>query len=334
MVRRNGEIDHLGAGALATDWGSRLLSDRSDLYDPLSYHYGSVWPLFTGWSAMAAYRYGRPHVGYQALMANVLLTFSGALGYVTELLSGDFNSAFGRSSHHQIWSEAMVVTPIMRGLLGVEVTGGGRELRFAPQLPADWDRVSATSVPAGHAKYDLTLERGGGRMTITVSRQADQPSTTSSAPRQLVVSPAFPLDAVVRGVTVNGKPAQFTMIPLGDVQQAQIVVPSPAPQSTIALSYIEGSDVCTEIAAPAPGAENTGLRILRSTASKENLRLVLEGRGGRSYTLFVRTARRIGEVPGVTLTPAPGGKVKAVIAFDGPSSEYARREIVLPLTAR
>jgi glycogen debranching enzyme len=328
------EIDHLGAGALATDWGSRLLSDRSDLYDPLSYHYGSVWPLFTGWSAMAAYRYGRPHVGYQALMANVLLTFSGALGYVTELLSGDFNSAFGRSSHHQIWSEAMVVTPIMRGLLGVEVTGGGRELRFAPQLPADWDRVSATSVPAGHAKYDLTLERGGGRMTITVSRQADQPSTTSSAPRQLVVSPAFPLDAVVRGVTVNGKPAQFTMIPLGDMQQVQIVVLSPAPQSTIALSYIEGSDVYTEIAAPAPGAENTGLRILRSTASKENLRLVLEGRGGRSYTLFVRTPRRIGEVPGVTLTPAPGGKVKAVIAFDGPSSEYARREIVLPLTAR
>ena len=45
----------------------RLLSDRSELYDPLSYHYGSVWPLFTGWASMAAYRYGRPHVGYQAL---------------------------------------------------------------------------------------------------------------------------------------------------------------------------------------------------------------------------------------------------------------------------
>ena len=51
----------------------RLLSDRSALYDPLSYHYGSVWPLFTGWTSMAAYRYGRPHVGYQALMANALL---------------------------------------------------------------------------------------------------------------------------------------------------------------------------------------------------------------------------------------------------------------------
>ena len=116
------EIDHLGSGALATDWGTRMLSNRSELYDPLSYHYGSVWPLFTGWASMAAYRYGRPHVGYQALTANALLTFDGALGYVTELLSGDFNAAFGRSSHHQIWSEAMVVTPFVRGLLGIEVT--------------------------------------------------------------------------------------------------------------------------------------------------------------------------------------------------------------------
>ena len=38
-------------------WGSRILSKRSALYDPLSLHYGSVWPLFTGWSAVAAYRY-------------------------------------------------------------------------------------------------------------------------------------------------------------------------------------------------------------------------------------------------------------------------------------
>ena len=51
---------------------------------------------------MAAYGYGRPHVGYQALMANALLTEPGALGYVTELLSGDVNAAFGRSSHHQV----------------------------------------------------------------------------------------------------------------------------------------------------------------------------------------------------------------------------------------
>ena len=58
------------------------------------------------------------------VMANVLLTYQYALGYVTELLSGDFNAPFGRSSHHQVWSEAMVVTPLVRGLLGHRGHGG------------------------------------------------------------------------------------------------------------------------------------------------------------------------------------------------------------------
>ncbi len=161
--RAQSQVDHLASAAMATDWGHRILSDRSELYDPLSYHYGSVWGLFTGWASMGAYRYGRPHAGYQAAMANVLLTDQYALGYVTELLSGDFNAPFGRSSHHQVWSEAMVVTPLVRGLLGIEATDGGRTLTFAPQLPADWDRVSATNVPAGEARYDLGLERAAGR---------------------------------------------------------------------------------------------------------------------------------------------------------------------------
>ena len=52
-TRADSELDSIGGGALATDWGQRILSNRSELYDPLSYHYGSVWPLFTGWAASA-----------------------------------------------------------------------------------------------------------------------------------------------------------------------------------------------------------------------------------------------------------------------------------------
>ena len=45
--RAQSEIDHLGSGQMMTDWGARIISNQSRLYDPLSYHYGSVWPLFT-----------------------------------------------------------------------------------------------------------------------------------------------------------------------------------------------------------------------------------------------------------------------------------------------
>ena len=119
---------------------------------------------------MGAYGYGRPAVGYQALMANVLLTTSNALGYVTELLSGDYQAPFGRSSHHQVWSEAMVILPAIRGLFGLEARDGGRQLRFAPQLPADWGQASVTNFTVGAAHYDLSVERGNGRTTVRLSR--------------------------------------------------------------------------------------------------------------------------------------------------------------------
>jgi glycogen debranching enzyme len=330
------EIDRLGSGALATDWGARLLSNRSELYDPLSYHYGSVWPLFTGWVSMAAYQHGRPHVGYQALMANALLTYSGALGYVTELLSGDFNTAFGRSSHHQIWSEAMVVTPLVRGLFGVTVSRGGTRLEFAPQLPADWDRASLGNVAAGSSRYDLALERSRGRMTVTVQRRADAAATAASRTwlQELIVSPAFPLDAVVHGVTVDGRRARFDVVRRGDVQHARVVVNTPPAPVRVDFQFAEGSDVYAAPLAPAPGAQNTGLRILRSTASRGALRLLLEGRGGQRYSLFVRTPHRIGSAAGVSVKEPRGADVEIEVGFDGPQHDYVRREIVLPLSAR
>ena len=212
--RAQSELDHLGSGFMATDWGTRIISNQSKLYDPLAYHYGSVWPLFTGWASMGAYAYGRPHVGYQALMANALLTYTSSLGYVTELLSGDFNQPFGRSSHHQVWSEAMVVTPVMRGLLGIEVSAGGKKLRFAPQLPADWDRVEARKVAVGRSKYDLTLQRNAGRLKINVTR-------TGADTLDLTLAPSFPLDARVRAVEVQGRNIEFQTSRIGDRQQRQ-----------------------------------------------------------------------------------------------------------------
>ncbi|HVG18830.1 MAG TPA: amylo-alpha-1,6-glucosidase, partial [Blastocatellia bacterium] len=335
-ARAQSEIDHLGGGAMATDWGARIISNRSQLYDPLSYHYGSVWPLFTGWAAMGAYRYGRPHVGFQALMANALLTYGGALGYVTELLSGDFNSAFGRSSHHQIWSEAMVVTPTLRGLLGVEVSDGGRELGFAPQLPADWDRVAVRNVVAGAAHYDLTLERGGGREAVRIIRR-DHDNVgnrgVAGGAARLTIAPAFPLDAEVRSVTVNGRAAKFETRREGDVLRAIVRIDVAAASTEIIYTYDEGTEVYVEPETPKPGASNQGLRVLRSTADANALRLALEGLGGRSYQLGARSRRRLGEAGGVKVIESPGRHTKLLVSFDGPPDAYVRRELTIPLLA-
>jgi glycogen debranching enzyme len=337
--RAQSEIDHLGSGALATDWGARIISNRSMLYDPLSYHYGSVWPLFTGWTSMGAYRYGRPHIGYQALMANALLTYANALGYVTELLSGDFNAAFGRSSHHQVWSEAMVVTPLIRGLLGIEVNDGGNALTFAPQLPANWDRVSVANLRAGdRSNGKLTLERMPGVQTITLSPFSSsihtQSQTGAVKALRVTIAPAFPLDARIRSVTVNGQPAAFKLTQVGDIQRAEISFDFTL-LAKIVFSYDEGTEVYVVPESLKPAQSNEGVRLLRSRADANALRLVLEGAGGRSYTLGVRSPRRLGEAFGVKVSRAAGGADQQLsITFDGPPGTYVRREVIVPMLAR
>ena len=106
----------------STDWGTRDVSMHESIFDPISYHQGSVWPLFTGWTSMAEFRAGRPLSGTAHLMQNLNLTYEQDLGAVTELLSGMYFEALGRSSSHQLWSSAMVLMPAIRGLLG---TGRG-----------------------------------------------------------------------------------------------------------------------------------------------------------------------------------------------------------------
>jgi glycogen debranching enzyme len=331
--RAQSEIDHLGSAAIATDWGARLLSNRSALYDPLSYHYGSVWPLFTGWAAAGAYRYGRPHVGYQALMANALLTYVGALGDVTELLSGDFATPFGRSSHHQIWSEAMVIAPVVRGLLGIETTGAGSTLRVAPMLPARWDHLELRGVSAGAVRYDVAVERSPGRMLIRFVRR-DPGAAAAGLPKRLVVAPALPLDARVRRVTVNGTVVKHDVAVVGDVQRVQILTGERPSSTEVAFSYDEGTDAYVEPQDLQQGAANSGLRILRARASATALRLTLEGLGGRTYAVGVRTPRRLGTVEGVAVTAPPGRDPQLRILFDGPAGQYVRREIAVPLIAR
>jgi hypothetical protein len=73
------------------------------------------------------------------------------------------------------------------------------------------------------------------------------------------------------------------------------------------------------------------LRILRSHADGSSLRLLLEGRGGRTYTLLARSPRRLRGVPGVVVSHAERGAFALEVAFEGAPDAFVRRELVLPL---
>jgi glycogen debranching enzyme len=160
-------FERWASAEFSTDWGTRDLSEDAPIYDPISYHQGTVWPLFTGWVAMAEYRAGRTVSAEAHLYQNLLLTWAQDLGGCTELLSGAFYQPLGRSSSHQTWSSAMVLTPALRGLLGLKWDAAHRILQIEPNLPAAWDGVKVHNVPLGTDRVELELTREHGRLRIT-----------------------------------------------------------------------------------------------------------------------------------------------------------------------
>jgi len=249
------------------------------------------------------------------------------------LLSGDFNQPFGRSSHHQVWSEAMVVTPVVRGLFGIEVSAGGKKLRFAPQLPANWDHVEARQVLVGKSKDDLTLQRLAGRLTINITHSGPKPASEPDT-LDLTLVPSFPLDARVRAVEVQGRNTEFQTSRIGDRLRASVNFEMREQSVEITFVYDEGSDVYVKPEIPAPGAESQGLRVLRSIAEVNGLRLLLEGRGGRTYSLFVRSPHQLAETKGVKVVRNDGPDQELMLEFKGSPDGYSRLDLTIPFVRK
>ncbi len=162
-------LSRWASAEFSADWGTRDISEHTSFYDPISYHQGSIWPLFTGWVSLAEYRAGRSLSGYAHLMQNADLTWAQDLGSVTELLSGQFFEPLGRSSSHQLWSSAMVISPLLRGLFGLDWDALHHKLNVAPHLPADWDRATLHNVPLGSQRVDVDYRRAGDHLNVQVT---------------------------------------------------------------------------------------------------------------------------------------------------------------------
>ena len=196
-----------------TDWGMRIISDHASRYDAGGYHYGSVWPLFTGWASVGEYRYHRAFPAYSNLRANALLALDGSLGHVTEVLSGDYYQPLSTSSPHQIWSAAMVISPLLRGLFGLETDAAQHKVVFSPHVPADWTSFAIHNVRAGDTSLDFVYRKTLDGISLQIE---------SSGASSLEFSPALNPHARMIGAELNGRRVPF-QISKSDIDQHVVV---------------------------------------------------------------------------------------------------------------
>jgi glycogen debranching enzyme len=318
-------ISQLATPEHETDWGMRIISSEAAKYSGGGYHYGSVWPLFTGWASVGEYQYHRALPAYANLRSNALLALDGSLGHVTEVLSGDYYQPLSTSSPHQIWSAAMVVSPLLRGLFGLSADANAHALIFAPHVPTDWAAFAIKNIHVGSCVLDLRYRRTEEGMTLDADRSGAGDCT-------LEFSPAISFAAEVMSVEMNGHLVPHRVVKSAVDQHVSVRFPVARGSNKLSITIHNDFGLSVSSALPPLGATSRGLRVLSETwsAARDRLDLELAGAKGSVYELGTWNAGQVGHVEGGEWIKGSTGHGKLRIHMPpGNPEEYARQKIVV-----
>jgi GH15 family glucan-1,4-alpha-glucosidase len=275
-------ITQLAEAEHAADWGMRIISEQQKIFDPTGYHFGSVWPLFTGWASVGEYRYHRALPAYANLRANALLALNGPLGRVPEVISGSYNTQLATNSPHQIWSSAMVISPILRGMMGLMNSNAEHRLIFAPHVPAGWKHFEISNLPACDGKADIAYVRNAALIELTIRREGKGPCT-------LEFSPAFSPRARVLGAEFDGRVAPFKTIMHSPDMHATVPVSLPVGESRLRIRVANDFGMSTDADLPAIGAASSNLKVISENWNQTHDRIQIQfsGIAGKNYEVLL-----------------------------------------------
>ncbi|NOX36259.1 MAG: hypothetical protein GXO78_01860 [Calditrichaeota bacterium] len=314
-------LEAYASSAFTADWGVRILSKQSPYFNPRGYHSGSVWPLFTGWAALAEYNYGFSVQGFTHMMENLNGYRHWALGFIEEVLHGEVYQPHGVCPH-QCWSETGVLIPALLGMVGFYPDATDRKVLLQPRFPVHWDHVSVDHLRVGKTRFSLQWRWEDHRLQVQFKKDAG-PTVT------VAFQPEIPPGMTIHTVRVQQKrrDVRWRRDALGLIPEP---VTFPLEDSvTVELAFQGGMGVIPWIPQPTPGEPSRGLRILRVDEHPDGLSLALEGVAGRSEQV---TFRMFDEMPvraeGARLIEPPNPRiVRLNVPFTGKKGEYVRKTV-------
>lgn len=317
-------IAHFAGPDLQTDWGMRILSSSSPKYATDGYHFGSVWPLFTGWASVAEYRYHRESPAYLNLRANALLALDGSPGHITEVLNGNSYEPLSTSTPQQIWSAAMIVSPLLRGLFGLETNAASCEIALAPHVPADWTSFTIGDLHVGSTTLTLRFHKDANEISLETMRTGSRKCTMD-------FGPALGLRANVTDVRLNGHAVPYRIEATDADQHVSLHFELPLGKSTLHLRVNDDFELSIASRLPAPGSTSQGLRILSEswTPERDSLDLDVAGVPGNTYELIPSNAGQLISVEGAELNKKNPHAAKILVLFPSAPDSYVRRRITL-----
>lgn len=184
--------------------GMRMIATGEPAHRSEGEHDAAASPLHAGWVSWAEYVAGRSGAAFRHWWLNV------------EQSRGRGNAVRHGSGQRGIdvcpdlaVATAMVVAPLVYGLLGAEPDAMRHRLRLRPQPPVAWDWLDVERLRVGDAEVALRYHRDGARHTFIAEQ------TSGPVPLRLVLEPALPARRLA-AARVDGRDAQLDARPFGE----------------------------------------------------------------------------------------------------------------------
>jgi len=313
----------LATEEISTDWGARMLSNRSKAYDPLAYNNGAVWPFLTGYLILANYANDRPESGFHSLRSLVQWAFHDALGYEPEVVSGDYFRVLETSVPHQLFGSTAVAAGMLHGLLGwrADAVRGAAEL--APSLPAAWDSLIAGPLWVGRQRLDARLDRTGDGLRLQVDVRGDRPLL-------LRYQPTLGYGTEIEEVRVNGTPvSDWQKATTEGLVRCRIPIRLSPGHTEVEIATRGRVLVVWPWQPLRPGDRSRNLKPVGVRFDSNRLVLEIEGRGGQDYEIDLRTLRPVAKVEGAEWDRPSKDRVRLAVLFPKGGSGFRRATIVV-----
>jgi glycogen debranching enzyme len=301
-----GMLDELSSSGIAADWGARMLSRESRLYDPISYNNGAVWPFLSGFAMLALYGQHRADAAWQYLDGTADLTFLEPRGYMPELLSGDRLRSVDAAVPHQLFATTGFVSGLMRGLVGLRepaATDPAGALTIEPQLPAGWPSLRVHRLRWRDALFDVHFTRDDREIAVTVANQG--------APRPLVVKIALSPGAEPEG---GARELRFAGGTAPDTKRLHV-------RPGIELAPVQEPLTLGDL--------STRLRVLATSFDGRRYVARLQGLRNRTYRLRLRVPFQIESIDGGDIVGRDGAWTNVAVSFAGDRDWIAKDLVVL-----
>ncbi len=305
------------------DWGVRLVGDDHPFYNPQGYHYGSVWPLFTGWTALAEFRYGRWLQGLMHIQNSLRNGQRSALGCVEEVLHGEFYQPAGVCAH-QAWSESMMLQPIYEGLLGIRPHALARRIEIAPYIPLHWPFLTAGPIGLDDQQLFMHMQHEENVLTFQfrVRPFPGKNKPENWQPLHVDFKPIFPSTVQLEEFRRQNHLLEVKPEERADLIRWPVALEVGGEPVTVALRLARYFTVVPPVAEITRGERSCGLMILDQHIRGKIITLDMEGEPDTAAQLeFVMWGYQIKNISGGRLTAIDGEH--GAITFKFPARQKA-----------